>query len=65
MMSHGRRRAAEMREVAATLRELGLPDRMASATAEWQDDIGRLGLPGGEPSLADRADRLLKAAFPE
>jgi 3-hydroxyisobutyrate dehydrogenase-like beta-hydroxyacid dehydrogenase len=39
---HGRRRAAEMREVAATLREVGLLPFMASATAECQDRIADL-----------------------
>jgi 3-hydroxyisobutyrate dehydrogenase-like beta-hydroxyacid dehydrogenase len=63
MMAHGARRAAEMREVAATLRELGLPDRMAQATAHWQAEIAGLGLDGGEPSLQERADRILKAGF--
>lgn len=61
MMVHGARRAAEMREVAATLRDLGLPDRMASATAQWQDQIAALHLPGGPDDLADRADRILSA----
>jgi len=60
MMVHGRRRAAEMREVAATLRELGgLPDRMAVATAEWEEQIGSLGLAGGDDILSDRTDRIL------
>lgn len=59
MMSHGIRRAAEMREVAATLREIGMPDRLASATAEWQDAIGALRLPAGVDAVGDRADRLL------
>ncbi|MBP7002782.1 NAD(P)-dependent oxidoreductase [Amaricoccus sp.] len=59
MMVHGTRRAAEMREVAATLRELGLPDRLALATAEWQAQIGALGLAGGEDGLVGRADRIL------
>ncbi|MFT4151985.1 MAG: DUF1932 domain-containing protein [Paracoccaceae bacterium] len=59
MMVHGARRAAEMREVAETLRELGLPDRMAAATAQWQDDLADLHLPGGPDDLADRADRIL------
>ena len=59
MMVHGIRRAAEMREVAATLRELGLPDRLAAATAEWQAEIGGLGLPGGADVLPDRADSIL------
>ncbi|MCG6121595.1 MAG: DUF1932 domain-containing protein [Microvirga sp.] len=61
MMAHGARRSAEMREVAATLRELGLPNRMASATAEWQAEIAGLGLPGGSDDLDDRADRILAA----
>ena len=61
IMVHGERRAAEMREVAATLRELGLPDRMAAATAEWQDQIAALQLEGGADDLADRADRILGA----
>lgn len=39
---HGRRRAAEMREVAATLREAGVLPLMASATAECQDRIAEL-----------------------
>lgn len=60
-MVHGTRRAAEMREVAATLRDLGLPDRMAAATALWQDQIAVLALPGGPDDLADRADRILDA----
>jgi 3-hydroxyisobutyrate dehydrogenase-like beta-hydroxyacid dehydrogenase len=59
MMVHGARRAAEMREVAATLRDLGLSDRMAAATAQWQDQIAALRLPGGPDDLADRADRIL------
>ncbi len=63
MMAHGVRRAAEMREAAATLRELGLPDRMACATAEWEDEIGRLGLESGESSLQSRVDRIAKAGF--
>jgi len=36
---HGRRRAAEMREVAVTIREAGQEPFMASATAECQDRI--------------------------
>jgi hypothetical protein len=54
------RRAAEMDEVAATLRDLGLPDRMAKAAAEWQRQVAGLALePGAESPLAERADRIL------
>lgn len=59
MMVHGARRAAEMREVAVTLGELGLPGRMAAATAAWQDEIGGLGLEGGAAEATSRADRIL------
>jgi 3-hydroxyisobutyrate dehydrogenase-like beta-hydroxyacid dehydrogenase len=59
MMVHGARRAAEMQEVALTLRDLGLPDGMARATAEWQARLAALALPGGADDLADRADRIL------
>lgn len=61
MMAHGRRRAAEMREVAATVESLGLSDRMSRATAEWQETVGDLGLDGGEDRLEARADRVLAA----
>ncbi|MXN64022.1 DUF1932 domain-containing protein [Stappia sp. GBMRC 2046] len=61
MMVHGARRAAEMREVAATLKSLGLPDRMASATADWQDEVARLELSAAQDGLAECADRILCA----
>lgn len=43
MASHGARRAAEMEEVADTLRELGVEPLMALATAERQREMGRIG----------------------
>lgn len=42
--THGRRRAAEMEEVALTVRGLGLDDGMAQATVRWQRRIGELGV---------------------
>jgi 3-hydroxyisobutyrate dehydrogenase-like beta-hydroxyacid dehydrogenase len=39
---HGRRRAAEMREVAVTIEEAGLEPFMAAATARCQDRISDL-----------------------
>jgi 3-hydroxyisobutyrate dehydrogenase-like beta-hydroxyacid dehydrogenase len=59
MLVHGARRAAEMEEVALTLRDLGLPDGMAQATVDWQARLAALGLDGGPDDLADRADRIL------
>lgn len=42
VMTHGVRRAAEMREVALMVDELGLDNSMASATVKWQQRIGDL-----------------------
>lgn len=43
MASHGGRRAAEMEEVADTLRELGVEPLMVNATVRRQRDMGTLG----------------------
>jgi 3-hydroxyisobutyrate dehydrogenase-like beta-hydroxyacid dehydrogenase len=61
---HGRRRAAEMREVAATLADVGIRPLMAAATAERQDALvqqmadARLPYPAGEFSWRALADAL-------
>ncbi|MFZ3582858.1 DUF1932 domain-containing protein [Loktanella sp. DJP18] len=60
MMVHGARRAAEMREAAATVAALGLTGRMATATAEWQDEIAATGAAAAGDDLAARADALLQ-----
>lgn len=46
MLQHGVRRAAEMREVAATLRELGIDPAVTEGTIVQQERLGALGLPG-------------------
>ena len=43
MASHGERRAAEMEEVAATLRELGIEPLMTTATVKRQREMGEIG----------------------
>jgi len=43
MASHGERRAAEMEEVADTLRELGVEPLMTAATVKRQREMGELG----------------------
>jgi 3-hydroxyisobutyrate dehydrogenase-like beta-hydroxyacid dehydrogenase len=43
MASHGERRAAEMEEVADTLRELGVEPLMTSAAVKRQREMGQLG----------------------
>lgn len=42
VIQHGRRRAAEMREVAETVSGVGLAPLMAEATAERQDWVANL-----------------------
>ena len=52
---HGRRRAAEMREVAVTIEETGLEPFMASATARCQDRIADF-VDAGTGSRAEGSD---------
>ncbi|WP_217807989.1 NAD(P)-dependent oxidoreductase [Oceanibacterium hippocampi] len=59
-MIHGTRRAAEMREVARTVEELGLAPRMAAATVGWQAEIGGLGLPMENDDYRVLADALIE-----
>lgn len=61
MLVHGTRRAAEMAEVAATLRDLGLPDRMSMAAMAWQAQLAALHLNPGPDDFARRADAILAA----
>ncbi len=59
VMTHGVRRAAEMREVAITVDGFGLQGDMARATVEWHQRVGDLRLkakdadPDGYRALAD------------
>ncbi len=65
VMVHGKRRAAEMREVTKTVEELGLVSRMAPATVDWQQAIGDLELDPAEDDYPSRADRILQALQPD
>jgi 3-hydroxyisobutyrate dehydrogenase-like beta-hydroxyacid dehydrogenase len=67
VMTHGLRRAAEMREVALTVDLLGLKGEMSRACVDWQQGIGELGLRASEAEVADYgvlADRILAALDP-
>jgi 3-hydroxyisobutyrate dehydrogenase-like beta-hydroxyacid dehydrogenase len=59
MMVHGMRRAAEMREVALTIQELGFPGGMSLAAAEWQERIGGLRADPGSDDLNGRLKTVL------
>jgi 3-hydroxyisobutyrate dehydrogenase-like beta-hydroxyacid dehydrogenase len=59
MMVHGPRRAAEMREVARTVGDLGLGGGMSAATADWQDRIGALAADPGPDGMVARLDAIL------
>ena len=59
MMVHGARRAAEMREVALTLQDLGLPRDMSRACAGWQDRVAGTQTGPDDEDLAARLDAVL------
>lgn len=63
VMTHGIRRAAELREVALTVDLLGLEGRMARATVDWQQQIGDLRLKAADcgTDYRSRADAVLAA----
>ncbi|MEJ2480127.1 MAG: DUF1932 domain-containing protein [Acidihalobacter sp.] len=58
--THGIRRAAEMREVALTVDELGLNGDMARATVDWQQRVGELGIRAEPGDYRQRAEAVLR-----
>ena len=63
-LQHGRRRAAEMREVAIAVREAGLDPWMSSACAERQDWAAQHREAAAQSSLAGMLDAIL-ASLPD
>jgi 3-hydroxyisobutyrate dehydrogenase-like beta-hydroxyacid dehydrogenase len=62
MANHGTRRAAEMEEVADTLRELGIDPHMASATVQRQRQMGAIGKSDSvQAALEQSGDATLQA----
>ncbi len=61
MMIHGGRRAEEMREVVATLEQLGVTPAMSRATVAWQAAIGAAGLKPPPEGYAPKVDAIRKA----
>ena len=54
MASHGERRAAEMEEVADTLRELGVEPLMTAATVKRQREMGQIGTQAAVRGVLDK-----------
>jgi len=61
MVQHGERRAAEMREAAQCVDQLGLSNAMALATSDWQQRIGELDLQTSEKTHQALAGAILAA----
>ncbi len=60
MTQHGLRRAAEMREVALTIEELGLPNGITAAAVDWQQLLGEMDYIATGEDYRQQADILLK-----
>jgi 3-hydroxyisobutyrate dehydrogenase-like beta-hydroxyacid dehydrogenase len=63
MASHGERRAAEMEESAATLRELGLNPLMVDATVARQREMGAIGKEASVRASLDQGRAAMLAAI--
>jgi 3-hydroxyisobutyrate dehydrogenase-like beta-hydroxyacid dehydrogenase len=63
MASHGERRAAEMEESAATLRELGLDPLMVDATVKYQRKMGVIGKDETVRQALDKGHAAMLAAI--
>ena len=63
MASHGERRAAEMEELAATLRELGIEPLMVDATVTRQRDMGAIGKRADVRATLDQGRAAILAAI--
>jgi 3-hydroxyisobutyrate dehydrogenase-like beta-hydroxyacid dehydrogenase len=63
MASHGERRAAEMEEVADTLRELGVEPLMATATVKRQREMGQIGKQQSVRGVLDKDRKIILNAI--
>jgi len=59
MLTHGHRRAAEMREVTETLRAIGVTSAMSEQTANWQERLAALEISPVPDGLPDKVDAIL------
>jgi len=63
MASHGERRAAEMEEVADTLRELGVEPLMTTAIVKRQREMGEIGTQQSVRSVLDKGHAAILSAI--
>ena len=63
MANHGERRAAEMEEVAATLRELGVQPLMTTAIVKRQREMGEIGEQESVRSVLDKGRAAILSAI--
>jgi 3-hydroxyisobutyrate dehydrogenase-like beta-hydroxyacid dehydrogenase len=63
MAVHGERRAAEMEEVAETLRELGIEPVMTNATVKRQREMGEIGQQQGVRNVLDKDRAVMLGAI--
>ncbi len=61
MTTHGKRRAAEMREVVLSFEQMGLKSEMTRAAALWQQTLGDLALPPGNAARPPQPEQILTA----
>jgi 3-hydroxyisobutyrate dehydrogenase-like beta-hydroxyacid dehydrogenase len=61
VLVHGLRRAAEMQEVAQTLRDLGVEPRMTQGAVAWQRELGALGINPAPAALSEKLASVQKA----
>jgi len=61
MLVHGKRRAAEMREVEKTVVDLGVNAGITRAVTDWQQTLGDLSMPPGDDDYRARADAIIAA----
>jgi 3-hydroxyisobutyrate dehydrogenase-like beta-hydroxyacid dehydrogenase len=60
MLNHGERRHAELKEVAATLNELGMSHSMVEGAMHWHQSLGELNIEASEQPLAQLSDQIIE-----
>ena len=60
MLNHGQRRHAELKEVAATLNELGMSHSMVEGAMNWHQSLGELNIEASEQPLAQLSDQIIE-----